>query len=353
MTTKAFYQYTFQNFCTLFEEAHLPPSSAKILYNWFYRLKRQGPITKSMAKTDISQKSIEYMNQTFDFSLPRIDRVQKSLDRTVKLSFELKDKKKVETVIIPFQGKYTICLSSQVGCAMKCSFCFTGTQGLKRNLETYEIVGQFMAAQHWLNENRPEDNRILNLVFMGQGEPLHNFNAVKEACQIFIDTHGICLAKEKITVSTAGYLPGMKRWIHEMPEVNLALSLHSPIKEKRDELIPLNKSYPLSEVLALIDTIPLKKKRWITYEYLIIKNFNDEVEDAYLVKNLLKDKPALINIIPFNPFPGSKYQRPSDSKIFAFQQVLQDAKIHAIIRKTKGDTILAACGQLHSEKSFI
>jgi len=152
---------------------------------------------------------------------------------------------------------------------MNCSFCFTGEQGLKRNLTTSEIVGQFLQAWRWLATNRPGEERILNIVFMGQGEPLHNFDAVKKACEIFLTKHGTSIGVQKITISTAGYIPGLKRWSQEIPGVNLALSLHSPFEQKRNELIPINKKYPLDKVLAYIEKIPLNKKQFITYEYLI------------------------------------------------------------------------------------
>ncbi|WP_372656129.1 23S rRNA (adenine(2503)-C(2))-methyltransferase RlmN, partial [Halobacteriovorax sp.] len=251
--------------------------------------------------------------------------------------------------LIPFNNKYSICLSSQVGCAMKCSFCFTGTQGLKRNLSTSEIVGQFLQSWKWLADNRGEDKRILNIVFMGQGEPLHNFDAVKSACNIFLSKNGTSVGNQKITISTSGYLPGLKRWKDEIPGVNLALSLHSPFAEKRNELIPINKKFKLEEVLSYIDDIPLSKKQFITYEYLLIKDFNDSEVDARKTGELLKGKEAYINLIPFNPFPGTEYQRPTDSVVNNFKDILSEYKIPTLIRMTKGDDVLAACGQLNSK----
>jgi 23S rRNA (adenine2503-C2)-methyltransferase len=267
----------------------------------------------------------------------------------VKMLVKLKDGQRVESVLIPFQSKYTICLSTQVGCAMKCSFCFTGTQGLKRNLTTEEIIGQFILAWNWLKENRPDDHQLKNIVYMGQGEPLHNFDAVKKASEIFLDQHGMSLGVQKITVSTAGFLPGLKRWNEEMPGVNLALSLHSVIEEKRNKLIPINQRYPLQEVMDYIDTIPLARKQYVIYEYLLIKDFNDTPEDAYATGEFLKGKMAIINLIPFNPFPGSDYERPLDSSILEFQRIIGTYNLPALIRTTKGDDILAACGQLNTK----
>lgn len=234
---------------------------------------------------------------------------------------------------------------------MKCAFCYTGTQGLTRSLKTEEIIGQFLAVQTWLTLNRPDDDRILNVVFMGQGEPLHNFDSVKTAVEILISQHGLSLADHKITISTSGYLPGLLRWKDEMPSVNIALSLHSPIDEKRSQLIPINKKYPLHEVIPLIEQFPQGKKRFVTYEYLLIHDFNDSEADALQTANLLKGTKAFVNLIPFNPFPGTEWQRPTDEKVQKFHEVIESFRIPVTIRTTKGDQILAACGQLKSDLS--
>jgi 23S rRNA (adenine2503-C2)-methyltransferase len=326
----------------IFLKNDLKLQGAHLLFSWHYRQKRKDPCIIDLSKT--SQKFIE---DNFYFDLPDIASVHESLDRTVKFLFKLKDGKTVETVLIPFQGKYSVCLSTQVGCQMNCSFCFTGTQGLTRNLSTDEIVGQFLEVSRWLKNARPDDCKILNVVFMGQGEPMHNFDAVKTACEIFLCKIGISLAALRITVSTAGYLPGLKRW-NEMPGVNLALSLHSPFEEKRNKLIPLNKRYPLPEILSAIDTIPLKRKQFITYEYLIIKDLNDSIEDAHTTGKLLQEKTAIVNLIPFNPFPGSQYQRPEEEKVERFKEIMKSYGLPTMVRVTKGDDILAACGQLNT-----
>src|SRR5690606_7933495 len=295
------------------------------------------------------KKTILFVEKNFDFTLPKIIKVQSSEDKTVKLLFELEDQLTVESVIIPFNGKYSLCISSQVGCAMNCSFCHTGLQGLKRQLKTHEIIGQFMAAQRWLSANRPDDDSIQNVVFMGQGEPLHNFDAVKKSCEIMLSQHGLSLADHKITISTAGYLPGIQRWHSEgMPDVNIALSLHSPIKAKRDELIPINKTFDLGDILPLIDAIPKGKKRFVTYEYLLIKDFNDSDEDAHATGKLLAGKKAYISLIPFNPFPMTHYQRPENERVERFKSILDLYKIPTLIRITKGDEIVAACCQINT-----
>lgn len=341
----SFYQYTFQQLSELLSENHFNVSAANILYNWYYKKKN----SHALSIQDIAKNTMSFINESFEFSLPKIITVLEASDRTVKFLFELTDGSRVESVLIPFHGKYSICLSSQVGCAMKCSFCFTGTQGLKRNLETHEIVGQFLAAWHWLKEHRPNEVRILNIVFMGQGEPLHNFDEVKKACQIFTSQYGTSIGFQKITISTSGYIPGLKRWRDEIPGVNLALSLHSPFDHIRNELIPINKRYPLNEVLDYIDEIPLRNKQFVTYEYLVIDNLNDSREDALALGEMLKDRRSLINLIPFNEFPDSRYKRPSNEKVANFKAILDTFKIPTLIRDTKGDDVLAACGQLNTK----
>lgn len=343
---QSFYDLNYSDLEKIVNQNNLNCSVATVLFNWHYKKKE---ITQCQDK--ISKSALAFLEKSFDFSLPEIDTVyESSKDRAVKFLFKLKDNHKVETVLIPFNNKYSICLSSQVGCAMNCSFCFTGEQGLKRNLTTSEIVGQFLQAWRWLATNRPGEERILNIVFMGQGEPLHNFDAVKKACEIFLSQHGTSIGVQKITISTAGYIPGLKRWSQEIPGVNLALSLHSPFEEKRNELIPINKKYPLDEVLTYIDKIPLNKKQFITYEYILIKDFNDSLDDAKKLGMLLAGKSAYINLIPFNPYPGSHYKTPRLDKVEQFKEVLDTFKIPTLIRSAKGDDVLAACGQLNSKK---
>jgi 23S rRNA (adenine2503-C2)-methyltransferase len=340
----SFYQYSLADLEEIFLQNGLPRSGPGLLYNWHYKKRNKTPCTKDLAKV-----SMKFIEENFMFDLPEIDVIHESTDQTVKFLFKLFDGRKVESVLIPFNGKYTLCISSQVGCAMNCSFCHTGLQGLSRHLKTEEMIGQFTESQRWLSQHRPEQDKILNIVFMGQGEPLHNFDAVKKACEIFLSQHGLSIADHKITISTAGYLPGLERWKDEMPNVNIALSFHSPITEKRNQLIPINKRYPLEEVLTYVQAIPHGKNRFVTYEYLLIENFNDSDEDAHLTGKLLAGKKAYISLIPFNPFPGAIYKRPTDQAVERFKSILDTYKIPTLIRATKGDEILAACGQLNSK----
>lgn len=347
MSETSFYRYSFNKLQNLLADQGINPDQARLLYNWHYK-KNQ---TEPCSLFGVADKTKKYIESHLNFSRPEIQDLKESEDGTVKFLFSLQDQKTVETVLIPFNKKYTVCLSSQVGCAMKCAFCFTGTQGLSRSLETEEIVGQFLQVQSWLTKNRPDDDVILNIVFMGQGEPLHNFDSVKEALEIFISQYGLSLADHKITVSTSGYLPGLKRWKSEMPSVNIALSLHSPFDEKRSHLIPINKKYPLSEIIPLIESIPEGKKRFVTYEYLLIDDYNDSEEDALATARMLTNTKAFVNLIPFNPFPGTEFKRPQQAKIETFLKIIQDHKIPVTLRTTKGDQILAACGQLNTKNS--
>ncbi len=322
--------------------------AARRLYHWFYKLKRSDwPVA------DISRSAQRWCEEHLSFERVRIHETIVSPDRTVKFVVALADGKRVESVLLPFQGKYSLCLSSQVGCAMKCSFCYTGQAGLTRHLEAHEIVTQFLVAHDWLREHRPAEARLLNVVFMGQGEPLHNFDAVKRACEILLSRSGLCLADHKITVSTAGLLPGIERFKAEMPSVNLALSLHAVDDEIRSELIPLNKTYPLRSMIDLLDSIPQGKKRFVTYEYLLIEGLNDSDAQALALAEFLRGRKALVSLIPYNPIPGVAYQRPSLERVERFRQILDERKVVAFIRGTKGDSILAACGQLHTEKRMV
>ena len=340
----SFYQLTFFELRSWLLGNSLSESGASLLYNWHYKKKRIDPCTHNLAK-----ETIALIAKQFHFQLPAIIETHLSSDSTVKFLVELTDKEKIEMVLIPFQNKYTLCLSTQVGCAMKCSFCYTGTQGLKRHLSCEEIIGQFILADRWLSENRPGEGKLRNIVFMGQGEPLHNFDAVKKACEILLDQHGASLGAQRITVSTAGYLPGLLRWKEEMPGVNLALSLHAIDDEKRSKLIPINAKYPLAQVMDVINSLPLARKQYIIFEYLLIDEYNDSKEDALKLAHYLDKDRSIVNLIPYNPIPGNSFRRPSDKKVDDFKIILDEMKIPTLIRGTKGDSILAACGQLNSK----
>lgn len=339
----SFYQLPYQHLQALMGDfAH--DVSIK-LFKEFYKL--EGKLEN--LEGEISQEALTFCQNNLNFTLPHIASIQKSEDKTVKFLMEFSDGEKVETVLIPFHKRYTICLSSQVGCAMKCSFCYTGTQGLKRNLTAAEIVGQYLVAFAWLKKNVSEKSLKPNIVFMGQGEPLHNFDEVKIATNIFLEKHGLELGAKHITLSTAGFLPGLSRF-HEFPRINLALSLHSTFTETRNELIPLNRIYPLENLFQVLDLLPRLKRQYLTMEYLLIKDVNDTEKDADGLIKLLKNRPTIINLIPFNEFPGTQYKRPTADTIAHFRHYLVRASLPVMLRTTKGHEILAACGQLKSRE---
>ena len=296
-----------------------------------------------------SKDLVTDLAKDFSSELPTPVSTQRASDGTIKFLMELHDGEKVESVLIPFNKRYTLCISSQVGCAMNCDFCFTGTMGLKRNLEAGEIVGQYLFAYHFVKNEQDSNVPRPYFVLMGTGEPPHHLDEVKKALEVFTTERGLPLSPRMITLSTVGYLPGLKRW-HEMPPVNLALSLHSPIKEVRDQLIPVNRGYPLPEVMDVLNELPLHHRQVITYEYLLISGLTDRDEDAHELAKLIIGKKAMINLIPFNPYPGSAYKKPSEESVKNFKSILVSYSLRTMVRTTKGDEILAACGQLKATK---
>lgn len=298
----------------------------------------------SLWNRHVASNTLESFRQEYDFDLPQISKILKSDDGTVKFQMQFKDNLEVETVLIPFHKRYTICLSTQVGCAMNCSFCYTGTQGLKRHLSAGEIVGQYLKAYQWLTQNYQTALKP-NIVFMGQGEPLHNVTEVKKAIEVLSDTKLIGLGRRQMTLSTVGYVPGMNQ-LKDFPKINLALSLHSPFDHERNQLIPINQKYPIDEVMQAFDAIPYLQKEFMTFEYLMIQDFNMKDEHVAGLVQLIAHRKAVINLIPFNPFPGSKWNRPNENEIEIFRKKLVSNKLRVMVRTTKGDDILAACGQL-------
>lgn len=321
---------------------HLSVHLAQSIYESLY---------KKNPTVQFSEKTLQLLNEHFERELPTIINVKKAIDGTIKFLMQFEDGRSVETVLIPFFKRFTVCLSSQVGCAMKCSFCYTGTQGLTRNLKSHEIIGQYIRAKQYLEEHISQSAMTPNIVLMGQGEPLHNFEEVKKALEIMLDPLGLALGPRQITLSTAGYLPGLKKF-HQMPRVNLALSLHSPFNEIRKNLIPITGQFPLEDIFKALDEIPLLKRQFVTYEYLLIDGVTDRDEDVNELHRLLQSRKAIINIIPFNPFPGSHYRRPSPERVDLFKEKLVEKNLRALIRTTKGSEILAACGQLVSESTL-
>lgn len=309
------------------------------MFQWVYRKKNYHPLEWS----NLSKNLREYMNSHFTFDLPKVVLDKTSSDGTRKFIFGLKDSKSIETVLIPMANKrLTLCVSSQVGCALACEFCHTGLQGFVRHLASSEIVGQYLKVQELIG-----DQRIGNIVFMGQGEPLHNFESVRVASELFVHPLGIGLGTRKVTLSTSGLVPQIKN-LSQFPPINLAISLHAVDNETRNKLMPINRKYPLEELLETLEQLPLRAYRRITYEYILIDELNDRPQDIKGLIQKLDPERSKINLIPFNPFPGSAFRAPSKEKIEYFCEELSRAHFTCTIRSTKGDDILAACGQLNS-----
>ncbi len=329
---------------------------ARQLWSWLYV---RGE-TDFFAMTDIAKDLRAELAANFALSRPRIVTEQISLDGTRKWLLRLADGKEIETVYIPEEDRGTLCISSQVGCTLTCSFCHTGTQKLVRNLTPDEIVGQIMLARDRLGDwpgATPEDPRglpnaerkITNVVLMGMGEPLYNFDNVRDACAIAADGEGLGLGKRRITLSTSGVVPEIPRWGAEAGTM-LAISLHAVRDELRDTLVPINKKWPLQELLAACRAFPgLSNAKRITFEYVMLKGVNDQVADAKELVRLLAKIPAKINLIPFNPWPGAPYECSDWEQIEKFAEVVNRAGYASPVRSPRGRDIMAACGQLRSE----
>ncbi|MFZ5465825.1 MAG: 23S rRNA (adenine(2503)-C(2))-methyltransferase RlmN [Pseudomonadota bacterium] len=300
--------------------------------------------------SDLSKALREKLAQVAEIRIPEVQFEQKSRDGTMKWVLRLDSGNSVEMVYIPERERATLCVSSQVGCALACTFCSTGRQGFNRNMSAAEIVSQLFMAEHRLVEKSlPSDRKVSNIVFMGMGEPLLNFEAVVDAAEIMMEDNAYGLSKRRVTVSTSGVVPAMAR-LQERGDVALAVSLHAPNDALRDVLVPLNQKYPLKELMAACDAYaPNAPTAHITYEYVMLHDVNDTDRHADELIALLRGRPAKVNLIPFNPFPQSGYQRSSNDRIERFMRRLEAANITTIPRRTRGDDIDAACGQLVGE----
>jgi 23S rRNA (adenine2503-C2)-methyltransferase len=269
------------------------------------------------------------------------EKVLTDKDGTRKLLFRLLDGERIESVLIDEERRLTLCVSSQVGCALGCRFCLTGEQGYRRNLSAGEIVDQICAARRELG---PEE-RITNLVFMGMGEPLANLQQVAKALEIITSDHGLNFSTRKVTLSTVGLVPEMLELSRLFP-IKLAVSLHAADNETRSRIMPINRRYPLEELLEACRQLELPRRQRITFEYLLLAGVNDSAADAHKLAKLLKGLRAKINLIPFNEYPGSPFKRPAPNRIEDFQKILQEEHYTATVRQSRGAGIMAACGQL-------
>jgi 23S rRNA (adenine2503-C2)-methyltransferase len=319
---------------------------SKQLWHWIYN---RGA-TDFSAMTDIAKAQRPWLAGHFAISRPEVEQAQVSSDGTRKWLLKTHDGNEFEMVFIPDADRGTLCVSSQVGCTLNCRFCHTGTMMLVRNLEPSEIVGQVMLARDALGEwpSAPEGRMLTNIVMMGMGEPLYNFDNVRDALKIVMDGDGLCLSRRRITLSTSGVVPMMERAGEEIG-VNLAVSLHAVTKEIRDEIVPLNRKYGIEQLLEACAAYPgANNARRITFEYVMLKDKNDSDEDAReLVRLIRKYKlPAKVNLIPFNPWPGAPYECSAPERIRAFSNIIFEAGISAPVRTPRGRDIDAACGQL-------
>ena len=325
------------------------------LWGWAY----VRGVTDFGAMTDIAKDLRGELAESFTLARPEIVTEQVSVDGTRKWLLRLADGKEVETVYIPDEDRGTLCISSQVGCTLTCSFCHTGTQRLVRNLTPAEIVGQIMLARDRIGDwpgAAAEDQRglpsserkITNVVLMGMGEPLYNFDHVRDACLVAADGEGLAIGKRRITLSTSGVVPEIPRWGEEVRTM-LAISLHAVRDELRDQLVPINKKWPLKELLAACRTYPgLSNAKRITFEYVMLKGVNDSIADAKELVRLLAKIPAKINLIPFNPWPGAPFECSDWEQIEKFAEVVNRAGYASPVRSPRGRDIMAACGQLKS-----
>ena len=323
------------------------PFRAKQLWHWIYNRGERD----FDAMTTLSKEFRTRLKEGYMVGRPGVATEQTSTDGTRKWLFSFPDGREVETVYIPEEDRGAVCVSSQVGCTLTCSFCHTGTQKMVRNLTAAEIVGQFMGARDSYGEwPTPQDGgRLLsNIVMMGMGEPLFNYENVAKALKIIMDGDGISLSKRRITLSTSGIVPEIERCGAELG-VNLAISLHAVRDELRDVLVPINKKWPIAELLDACRRYPTSSNaRRITFEYVMLNGVNDTDADARELVRLVKGIPAKINLIPFNPWPGSIYECSSNNRIHRFAEIVNDAGYSSPVRTPRGRDIMAACGQLKS-----
>ena len=318
------------------------PFRARQVMQWIY----QRNVTDFDAMTDLSKALRQQLEEIGDVVLPRAQSRHESADGTVKWLFATDCGQAVETVFIPEPGRGTLCISSQVGCALDCAFCATGAQGFNRNLTSAEIIGQVFVANKELPRRGNGEPAVTNVVFMGMGEPLANYRNVVPALDILISDWGYGLSRRRVTVSTSGIVPLIDKLGNDC-NVSLAVSLHAPDDELRDRIVPINKLHPLAELLDACWRYAAKRaNRFITFEYVMLRGINDSLTHADELCDLLRNKPAKVNLIPFNPFPGTAFKRSSADTIRHFQNRLRQRGLVATTRKTRGDDIDAACGQL-------
>ena len=327
---------------TFFADLGEKPFRAKQVFRWLH----QGGVDSFGAMTDLAKSLREKLPDVASIIAPKLMTEQTSKDGTRKWLLDVGTGNGIEVVFIPEADRGTLCISSQVGCALDCTFCATGKQGFNRNLTSSEIIGQLWWANKAMGRDPKGERIVSNVVMMGMGEPLANFDNVTAAMDIMLDDHGYGLSRRRVTLSTSGIVPNLTRLKTRCP-VALAVSLHAPNDKLRDVLVPINQKYPLAQLLAAIrDYLDAAPRDFVTFEYVMLGNVNDSAQQAHELVALVGDLPCKFNLIPWNSFPDAPYQRSSNNAIHRFREILQAAGFIVTVRKTRGDDIDAACGQL-------
>ena len=311
------------------------------ILKWIY----QDGATRFDGMTNLSKTLRRRLAERFVIRLPRLVARKASQDGTLKFLFETESGDQIESVWMPETNRRTLCISSQVGCRLGCTFCLTGTLGLKGPLTAGDLLGQYLAVQ----QDLPPEDRVTNIVLMGMGEPLDNYDSVVEALRLWLSPEALRFPTRKITLSTAGLVDKLDRFARENLPVNLAVSLNATDNATRNDLMPINRKFPIETLLACLRRFPVKPNRRITIEYVLLGGINDSGEDAVRLARLLRGLPCKINLIPFNAFPGSPYRAPGPETVERFQQTLLDSHYSVFVRKNRGGDILGACGQLAAQ----
>ncbi|WP_051084193.1 23S rRNA (adenine(2503)-C(2))-methyltransferase RlmN [Rudaea cellulosilytica] len=339
------FDYDRQGLRDLFAQLGEKPYRAEQVMKWIYH--RHATSFEQM--TDVGKALRDKLEMACEIAPPKVLFEKQAADATYKWLLGMDGGNAIEAVFIPEATRGTLCVSSQVGCGLNCQFCSTATQGFNRNLATSEIIGQVWTAAKHLGNVPHQQRKLTNVVMMGMGEPLLNFDNVVRAMSIMRDDLGLGLANKRVTLSTAGLVPMIDK-LGEVADVSLAVSLHAPNDELRTELVPLNKKYPIAELLAACQRYAARKPRTtITFEYTMLKGVNDKPEHARQLVKLMRKVPGKVNLIPFNTFTGTRFERSEESTIRDFQKILLDNDVLTMVRRTRGDDIDAACGQLKGQ----
>ena len=324
------------------EKQNLPSFNTKQIFSWIYEKATLNPELFS----NLSLSTRELVKKSFTWNLPSVEAHLVSKDKSEKFLLKTPDLKVFEMVLMPYDNRVTLCISSQIGCKMGCTFCQTGKMGFFRNLSSGEILSQILLANQRL---QPLEKKVTNVVFMGMGEPLDNYEEVIKACKIMLDPKGFNLSKSRITISTSGLIPEIQKLAQDLP-VRLAISLHSAKEEKRSKMMPINRKYSLKELKEVLQDYPAPKRYGITFEYVMIQNENDGLEEAKELTRYLHGINAKVNLIPLNHFPGTPLKASQEDRLLAFQSYLSKRGIPAPIRYSRGQDISGGCGQLAAKR---